>query len=252
MQSRAVIDLQEADVSGPYVSNGAAARVADRTRIVLTPIAAPSILGLFGFAGATFIVAANLAGWYGTNGSGAYLFPFALTFGGVAQFVAGLWAYKARDALATAMHGMWGSFWIAFGFLQLLFATGTLVNPGGNFPELGFWFLVLGAITASGTLAAAAKSGALTVVLGLLSAGSFVAFAAYISGSNVTLKTAGVLFVASAIAAFYTASAMMLEASWGRVVLPLGGWARSSNIPGSIVSQPVEYHMGDPGARVGQ
>ena len=37
-----------------------------RPRVVLSPIAAPSVLGLFGFAGATFIVAANLAGWYGT------------------------------------------------------------------------------------------------------------------------------------------------------------------------------------------
>jgi hypothetical protein len=32
-------------------------------RVFLQPIAAPSILGLAGFAGATFIVASNLAGW---------------------------------------------------------------------------------------------------------------------------------------------------------------------------------------------
>lgn len=35
----------------------------DRSRIMLTPIAAPSILGLFGFAGATFMVASLLARW---------------------------------------------------------------------------------------------------------------------------------------------------------------------------------------------
>ena len=34
------------------------------TRVFLQPIAAPSILGLAGFAGATFIVASNLAGWW--------------------------------------------------------------------------------------------------------------------------------------------------------------------------------------------
>jgi hypothetical protein len=33
-----------------------------QTRVVLQPIAAPSILGLFGFAGAPFIVAANPTG----------------------------------------------------------------------------------------------------------------------------------------------------------------------------------------------
>src|SRR5919199_5006478 len=83
------------------------------TRVVLQPIAAPSVLGLFGFAGATFIVAANLAGWYGNHvTTPLVLAPFALVFGGIAQFFAGMWAYRARDGLATAMHGMWGSFWI--------------------------------------------------------------------------------------------------------------------------------------------
>src|SRR3954471_3318304 len=41
----------------------------DHTRVFLQPIAAPSILGLFGFAAATFMVAANLAGWYGGKAS---------------------------------------------------------------------------------------------------------------------------------------------------------------------------------------
>src|SRR3954466_6360031 len=81
-----------------------------RPRVFLQPIAAPSVLGLFGFAGATFIVAANMAGWYGGATSGRFLFPFAATFGGLAQFAAGMWAFRARDAVATAMHGMWGSF----------------------------------------------------------------------------------------------------------------------------------------------
>src|SRR3954453_7516583 len=86
-----------------------------QTRVSLQPIAAPSILGLFGFASATFMVAANLAGWYGNTKSPTLLFPFAAAFGGVAQFIAGMWAYRARDGLATAMHGMWGSFWMAYG-----------------------------------------------------------------------------------------------------------------------------------------
>ena len=67
----------------------------ERTRLVLTPIAAPSILGLFGFAGATFVVASYLAGWYGNASTPIYIFPFALFFGGMAQLVAGFFAYRA-------------------------------------------------------------------------------------------------------------------------------------------------------------
>src|SRR4051812_32014253 len=114
-----------------------------RPRVYLQPIAAPSILGLFGFAAATFIVAANLAGGYGNATPPGYLFPFALTFGGIAQFAAGMWAYKARDGVATAMHGMWGSFWIAYGILQLLLATHVLATGGTLDSALGFWFFAL-------------------------------------------------------------------------------------------------------------
>src|SRR3954469_20093460 len=84
------------------------------TRVFLQPIAAPSILGLAGFAGATFVVASNLAGWWGSSTSGLGLAPFAATFGGLAQLLAGMWAYRARDGIATLAHGTWGSFWLAY------------------------------------------------------------------------------------------------------------------------------------------
>src|SRR5690242_20270733 len=99
--ARLDLSTQLTDRSNFPPQNGAGSEraVADHTRIVLSPIAAPSVLGLFGFAGATFVVAANLAGWYGTSNSPSYLFPFAAVFGGLAQFVAGVWAYRARDSL---------------------------------------------------------------------------------------------------------------------------------------------------------
>lgn len=71
----------------------------DRSRIVLTPIAAPSVLGLFGFFAATLAVGTNLAGWWGNDTTTAlYLVPFAIVLGGVAQFAAGLFAYGAFGA----------------------------------------------------------------------------------------------------------------------------------------------------------
>ena len=99
------------------------------TRVFLQPIAAPSILGLAGFAGATFIVASNLAGWWGTPDSPLALAPFAAMFGGLAQFAAGMWAFKARDGIATLAHGTWGSFWLAYLVLNILVATHVVAQP---------------------------------------------------------------------------------------------------------------------------
>lgn len=221
-------------------------------RIFLQPIAAPSILGLFGFAGATFIVATNMAGWYGNSDSPQYLFPFAAFFGGLAQFLAGMWAYKARDGLATAMHGTWGAFWMAYGLLFLLIATGTVPKPSGGFPELGYWFLVLAAITWAGTLAALAENITLTGVLATLAAGSTLACIGFLIDASVLTKIAGWVFMASAVIAWYLASAMMLEGSYRKVVLPIGAYKRAANTPGSTITHPVEYAQGEPGVKVGQ
>jgi len=31
-------------------------------------------------------------------------------FGGLAQFLAGMWAYRARDGIATLAQGTWGAY----------------------------------------------------------------------------------------------------------------------------------------------
>ncbi len=224
-----------------------------RSRIVLSPVAPPSVLGLFGFCAATLIVAANLAGWYGTKDSGLFLFPFAAIFGGVAQFLAGMWSYKARDSLATAMHGMWGSFWIAYGILYAMFATKVLAPPTGvYFPELGFWFIMLAAITWMGAFAALAESGGLVCTLVALAAGSSILAAADLSGALWLQHVGGWVLVGSAGAAFYTASAMMLESTFGRTILPLLKYKKAAIVPGGRLTEPIHFARGMPGVKVGQ
>ena len=225
----------------------------DHTRVFLQPIAAPSILGLFGFAGATFMVAAYLAGWYGGATAPAILFPFAATFGGLAQFLAGMWAYRARDGLATAMHGMWGAFWIAWGGLQLLNATGTVHLPAsGVFTPFGYWFLVLAVITGFGTIAALGVNLGITSVLLTLTVGSALLAVHYLVGGLGWERTAGWVLLASSFLAAYTAGAMMIAGSWGRTVLPLGEYRKAANVPGGRPMRALEYELGEPGVRQGQ
>lgn len=224
------------------------------TRVFLQPIAAPSVLGLFGFAGATFIVASNMAGWWGTPTSGLALAPFAAMFGGLAQFLAGMWAYRARDAIATAMHGMWGAFWLAYGILNIMIAAHALTPPTPWFhnPELGFWFFALAAITASGALASLAESIGLFAVLSTLAAGSGIAAGAFIYGSHGWVQVAGWLFVISAGCAWYVATAMMLAAAGKMTILPLGKLNRAANVPGRKPVRPIELEWAEPGIKMGQ
>ncbi len=243
------------DVPSRGRSNGSTAdfdRWRQSTRVFLQPIAAPSILGLFGFAAATFMVATNLAGWYGSTLSPIYLFPFAAIFGGVAQFSAGMWAYRARDGLATAMHGMWGSFWVAYGILWLLVAAHDIAIPAGKFPELAFWFFPLAAITYSGMVASLGKNLGLTATLATLATGSGLVGVGYLVGVHGWLTAGGWVLFASSVFAFYTASALMMKSSFGRVVLPLTEPKAEANIPGHEYTHPIEYAHGEPGVKQGQ
>ena len=235
--------------------NGSADHVADwrdATRVFLQPIAAPSILGLFGFAGATFMVAAHLAHWYGNAQSLNYIWPFAATFGGIAQFAAALWGYRARDGLATAMHGMWGAFWMGFGILFLLNTVHALTVPTGQFVEFGYWFLVLAAITAAGAIAALGESLGFFAVLSPLAVGSAFAAVGYITGTEGWLHAAGWVLLASSWIAVYVGSALMLASTFGRTILPLGKYRRAANVPGEKFVRPLEFELGEPGVKQGQ
>ena len=227
----------------------------DHTTISLQPIAAPSILGLFGFAVSTFMVAANIAGWYGDETTTPLiLFPFAFAFGGVAQLLAAMWAYRARDALATGIHGAWGSFWIGYGIYQLLIAVhvlpGTASNPLAA-SAFGFWFIGLAAVTWTGFVAALTENLAVSLVLLSLAGGSTLLAIGEIAGVRGLLTVAGYVLIVSSILAWYTASAMMLQGVTRRVVLPMGVKGQPSR-PGAIPRQPIQYEAGEPGVRIGQ
>ena len=226
-----------------------------RPRVMLQPFAAPSVLGLYGFAAATFMVALHLTGVYGGAKTDVTLWPFAALFGGVAQFMAGMWAYRVRDTVATAMHGMWGAFWIAFGILNLEMLWGKLpATPPGSVsdPQFAMWFWTLAAITVAGAFAALAESVALFGVLLSLSLGSFAMAIGLSAGSTGWVKLAGWLFVVAAILAYYVATAIMLLSGAGKVILPLGKPKKDANVPGSQPVKPIQLELAEPGIKKGQ
>jgi hypothetical protein len=142
-----------------------------------------------------------MAGWFGSASSGLHLFPFAATLGGLAQFLAGMWAYGARDGIATAMHGMWGPFWIGYGIIWA--------------------FLVLATITACGAIATLFENLALFAVLETLAGGCALAIVHYLTGGHGWETSACWVRQVSA----------MLEGAAGRVLLPLCTLTRKANTP---------------------
>jgi uncharacterized protein len=151
------------------------------------------------------------------------------------------------------MHGMWGSFWIGYGILNLLVATKTLATGTTMDHALGFWFIALCGITFSGMLGALAEMNLGVVsVLGTLAAGSGLAAIGFLQGSHYIQHWAGWVFVISALLAWYVATAMMLKAAAGKTVLPLFKGDRAANVPGETPTRSIELKWGEPGVKMGQ
>jgi uncharacterized protein len=189
-------------------------------RLAAPLIASPWTLGLMSLGAVAFILGARWAGWYGRPGTTILLFPFILLMGGLLGLLAGLWAFRTRDALATVVLSVWGSFFLSYGLLNWLVAAGTL--PLISYRELGIVLFTLTAITGVGAWAAVPHNRALMVTLTLF------ALAALFLGIGMQaerlgwLAFGGFILLLAGLAAFYTASALLVESSYAKEILPLG------------------------------
>jgi succinate-acetate transporter protein len=215
-------------------------------RVFLQPIAAPSILGLFAFATATFVVASNLAGWYGGMNRTDQIFVVPLVgLAGLAQLLAGMWCYRARDGLGTAIHSMWGSFWIAYSLLLVFSSAGTIpaIPQTGTFVPLGYWFLPVAIVTLIGSVAALRVNVATSAFLLVLAAAAAIEVPGFFLGRDWIIQIGGYAFLLSAVAATYTATGLLTHSLFGREVPPLGSLAKRPSLA---------IGVGEPGVMVGQ
>jgi succinate-acetate transporter protein len=214
-------------------------------RIFLQPIAAPAVLGYFALGSALIIWGSWFAGGWGTEKDVSSFFPFLLLFGGVGQLAAALWSYRARDAVAAALHGSWAAFWLGVGLIYLLATTHTITIParGAAWPSLGQWLIYMSVVTWTTAFAALARSPVGFLAQATLGSGAAIGAAALLLGSSGWEEVAGWVLVAAAAFSFYVGAALMLDTVYGKVVLPLLRRGEAA---------PIQYGRGDPGVKVGQ
>ena len=145
------------------------------TRVVLQPIAAPSVLGLAGLSVSLMMAGTLQAKWWGTQADLLPVSIFGFAFGGIAQLAAAMWAYRARDVAATLTHGAWGSYWVAFFVLQLW-------DPAGARFGHGLWIVGLAFVTLTAAAAREIDHKLMAAMRAVLTAGAATTAAGYLSG----------------------------------------------------------------------
>lgn len=224
--------------------------------VFLQPLAPPASIGLFGFFLATTMVATWILGWWGTPKSPAYVFMFAGAMGGLVQFIAGMWSFKARDYIASGILTMWGTYWMAWAVFQFLVADKLVpMTPiTASQPGFAIWFIPLGLFTLLGAFAGLSPkhgSPALFALLFTTGVGSLLLCIGLWTGISTWTNVAAWWLLICGCLGWYVASQFMLRSAWRRTILPFGSFSLDGTIPGRRVVYPTEHPVGQPGVSQG-
>jgi succinate-acetate transporter protein len=224
--------------------------------VFLQPLAPPASIGLYGFFLATTMVSTWILGWWGNALSIAYVFMFAGAIGGLVQFIAGMWSFRARDYIASGILTMWGTYWMAWALFQFLVADKLVpMTPiTASQPGLAIWFIPLGLFTLLGAFAALSPKHGSLALLALLfttGVGALLLCIGLWTGISIWEQVAGWWLLICGCLGWYVASQFMLRSAWRRTILPFGSWKREGIIPGRQVVYPTEHASGQPGVSQG-
>ena len=189
----------------------------------------PGPLGLAGFAGTTFVLSLVNAGLVGDKASvGGGLLPLvaalALAYGGVAQFLAGIWEFRTGNTFGALAFCSFGAFWISFYFIVQ--AAGS-VEKTELFSGLGLYLWMWAIFTAYMFIASLRTTGAVALVFLLLTVTFIIlgignsSLAGTTNVTNSTIKLGGYFGIATAIAAWYASFAAVVNSTFGKTLAPV-------------------------------
>jgi succinate-acetate transporter protein len=184
---------------------------------VVEKLANPAPLGLAGFGLTTLILNIVNAELIDKASIGMVL-PVGLFYGGLAQFMAGMWEMKKNNTFGFTAFSSYGAFWMAFAIMVILKDNEVLdpVPKEGMTVFLGAW----GLFTAYMTIATLKISHALQVVFVTLTILFFLL--AWGQHNETVHKIAGWEGIFCAFTALYASAAQVINETWGEYLLPLG------------------------------
>ena len=184
----------------------------------------PAPLGLSAFALTTFVLSMMNANLVSFGKGLPVVLGLALAYGGIGQLLAGMWEFRNGNTFGAVAFSSYGAFWISFFFLVSFDLV--KIAPSEVNSALGLYLWSWAIFTGWMTIAALRTTGAVALVFLLLTLTFVFLGIGNSGGSASTIHVGGFLGLATAIAAWYTAMAAVVNSTWGRTVMPvfpLGG-----------------------------
>jgi uncharacterized protein len=194
--------------------------MAEDRPIVTAPAADPAPLGLAAFALTTFLLSAANAGWMGSATGDAWL-GFAFAYGGLCQLLAGMWEFRNRNVFGATAFSTYGGFWIGLGLWALLVAPNAASASAAHHDVA--WILLSFAIFNTYMLLWSTQvNAAVFAVFLTLELTEIVLFIGNFANSTGIVKVGGYIGIITALTAWYTSSAGVVNGMRATPFLPVG------------------------------
>jgi succinate-acetate transporter protein len=191
---------------------------AERVQFVPTPIADPGPLGLAAFALTTFVLSIFNADLMGKGGE-PIVFGLALTYGGLAQLLAGMWEFRTGNTFGAVAFTSYGAFWLSFWAFVQFFEKSVPAADAGH--AVGLFLIAWGIFTAYMFIASLRTTAAVAMVFLLLAVTFFVLGIGNAGAHPNIIKAGGWIGLATAVVAWYASFAAVTNSTFGRVVMPV-------------------------------
>ena len=177
-------------------------------------VADPAPLGLAAFALTTFLLSAKNAGWTHAD---AWL-GYALAYGGVIQLLAGMQEFRNRNVFGATAFSTYGGFWIGLGLWALLVAP--KATASGH--DLGWILLSFAIFNTYMMIWSTQLNYAVFGVFLTLEVTEIFLFIGNFANSTGIVKFGGYLGILTALVAWYTSAAGVINGMKGSEVVPVG------------------------------
>ncbi len=188
----------------------------------LSPVADPAPLGLGGFALTTFVLSVHNAGW----APSIIWIGLAIFYGGLAQFLAGMWEFRRNNTFAATAFSTYGAFWLALGTFVLLNDLTKLELAETETSEALGWYLFAFAVFNTYMLFWSTRvNRAVLLVFLTLEITEILLFIGFWAGDAAgegLVQAGGYVGVATAAAAWYASAAGVVNSQAPTPVLPVG------------------------------
>ena len=183
------------------------------------PIADPTPLAVAAFSLTNFLLAIVNAGWLAQVGT---VIPWALFYGGLAQFVAGIWEFRNNNTFGATVFCSFGAFWGGTGFFFFFAPSLGVAATANELPAVGFTLVGWTVFSLYMWFASMKVNKTVFIIFALLVLTLILLDIGFLGAAPGLILVGGYTGILISVAGWYLSAAGVINHVFGRAILPLG------------------------------